>query len=391
MPGPGHEHSAAFERCLEHVKPDTPSGRDPDEFAHRVCYTSVGKAVVDWLEKQDEREYSAPSTAAPPASAKSPEKDEELAGIIKELLSDITGSDADIQATSSDLEPKDRPAGANETPSDGVSMTKGTSHIHLRHFQLIKASKKGKRWFEGWGSVEVKDKQGDIIPSDELEPLLPLLRKRYNRFFDSHTDLMLGEFTEFDIRDKEVEVSDDEGNVTKEMRSGLWFKGFFYEDYAFQKEAWEKFKNHEYGGFSLRGGATGMKMACADDACTNMLRVPTGVEIAAFSIVRSPANPEATPEKVNMMAKSADIRKQDECMAAINGAFDALLDVSTCVGEDFSISRETDTRNLSLTSSVKVEPVAESKSAIQDSTILSIRNELVKAIRNLPRQTPAHR
>jgi hypothetical protein len=42
-PGPGHQHSENFERCLADVRAQTPAGRDPDEYAHRICYSTVGK------------------------------------------------------------------------------------------------------------------------------------------------------------------------------------------------------------------------------------------------------------------------------------------------------------------------------------------------------------
>ncbi|MCJ2530819.1 MAG: hypothetical protein LN413_00660 [Candidatus Thermoplasmatota archaeon] len=321
MPGPGHDHSAKFERCLDKVK--VPAGRDPGEYKHRICYTSVGKAVMDWFLKKQEAhpEVEAETLAGkdePGGDGEAKEADlDELEGVVSDILDQVSGGDADSQATSKkleaevqtdeDLEVQGRGPGPNEMMSDAVGIAKGDSqhvHIRLQNFELIKGKKGGKRWFEGWGSVQVKDKQGDVITSEEWEPILPLLRKRYNRFFDSHTDLMLGEFTDFEIRDKEVEVKGEDGNIGKEMQPGLWFRGFFYEDYTFQKEAWEKFKGGEYGGFSLRGGATGMKMACSDKACTDMIRVPVGLEVAAFSIVRSPANAEATAER-HSLAKSA--------------------------------------------------------------------------------------
>lgn len=46
-PGEGHEHDAKMEECIEKVKANTPEGRDPDEFAHRVCYATMGKSYLE--------------------------------------------------------------------------------------------------------------------------------------------------------------------------------------------------------------------------------------------------------------------------------------------------------------------------------------------------------
>lgn len=160
------------------------------------------------------------------------------------------------------------------------------------------------RWFEGWGSVQVQDKQNDVIAIKEFVPIIPLIEKRYNRIFDSHTDLMVGELTKIEVRDKEVESKGADGVMRKEKVPGLWFRGFIYDDYALQDAYWDRMKSGEFKGFSLRGGANDMKLACSDSTCSSMHRIPQKMEITAFSIVHTPANQEATLDRMNMMAKS---------------------------------------------------------------------------------------
>lgn len=189
----------------------------------------------------------------------------------------------------------------------------GDTLIALANVCLDLSKSDGERWFTGWGSVQVLDVQKDLMERSEIEPIIPLLRTRYNRFFDQHTDLMLGEFSEFEFREKEVSILGPKGEVLRKERvPGLWFKGHFYDDYPLQKEKWEAFKSGFYQGFSLRGGAAEVELKCSDNTCSTMHRIPRGVQITSFSIVRSPANKEARIESFNDLAKS-DVETSTPC------------------------------------------------------------------------------
>jgi len=104
-----------------------------------------------------------------------------------------------------------------------------------------------RRLFTGILSVEMKDKQGEIMVIDELMKVLPIWMKRGAPMSNTHTNQIVARGLNF----QRVTIKDHEGN----SYPGVEIMGEVYKDYQLDNDIWEKMKSGEYKGLSF-GGAT---------------------------------------------------------------------------------------------------------------------------------------
>jgi len=156
----------------------------------------------------------------------------------------------------------------------------------LREMDKAEVLNENERIFRAWGSVEVKDKQGEIIPIDALKKVMYVVMDRGGVLLDSHTNRPVGKILNYEIREKDG-------------RPGVLLTCKIFNHYSLDDEVWNRIKSGEYTGLSM--GGKKKKVIDGGDA-----KILQDVEAYEFSVVRQPANPEATIEAVNMMAKSAD-------------------------------------------------------------------------------------
>lgn len=104
-----------------------------------------------------------------------------------------------------------------------------------------------RRLFTGILSVEMKDKQGEIMVIDELMKVLPIWMKRGAPMSNTHTNQIVAKGLNF----QRVTIKDQEGN----SYPGVEIMGEVYKDYQLDNDIWEKMKSGEYRGLSF-GGAT---------------------------------------------------------------------------------------------------------------------------------------
>jgi HK97 family phage prohead protease len=171
---------------------------------------------------------------------------------------------------------------------------------------LLKGADEEKRVFEGWGTVEIKDRQGDLIPIEAFQPLMKKLMKRGAPILDSHSNRHVGKVLSYKFK-------------KKNGKDGLYLKGEIFDDFSSDDAVWRDIKLGLISGFSLGGRAQKQEIDCSYedmDECVNKIE---DLEVWEWSVVRKPANPEATIESVNKLAKSALTKKMswDECVSEL--------------------------------------------------------------------------
>jgi len=149
----------------------------------------------------------------------------------------------------------------------------------------------------GWASVEILDSQGDIIPIEEIERAMYILMDRGGQILYGHGNKPIGKILKWDIR-KHPEAD----------ANGLWVVAKIYKDYPLDDEVWRLVKEGQLKGFSI--GAQGRKekrvLKYRSVNLPDSVNVVRDLNLMEISIVPTPANPLATIEQVNYIAKSAD-------------------------------------------------------------------------------------
>ena len=103
------------------------------------------------------------------------------------------------------------------------------------------------RFFEGYLTVQVKDKQGEITIVDELIKVLPIWMDRGAPISDTHSNRIIGKGISYA---KTIYKSADGIEYP-----AIKITGKIHKDYHLDNEIWDKIKSGEYKGLSF-GGAT---------------------------------------------------------------------------------------------------------------------------------------
>ena len=103
------------------------------------------------------------------------------------------------------------------------------------------------RFFEGYLTVEVKDKQGEITIVDELIKVLPIWMDRGAPISDTHSNRIIGKGISY----AQTIFKADDG----EEYPAIKVTGKIHKNYELDNEIWSKIKSGEYKGLSF-GGAT---------------------------------------------------------------------------------------------------------------------------------------
>jgi len=148
-----------------------------------------------------------------------------------------------------------------------------------------------KRMFAGWGSVEIRDSDGELLPMSEFKKIMPVIMDRGGNLQDSHSNRNIGKILgyEFKIHPE-----------TKE--EGVYLTAKIFDDYPLDDEVWKKIKNKTYKGFSF-GGRGRLKEIKFDKENMDTTKILEKLEGYEFSVVESPANPPALIDDINTLAK----------------------------------------------------------------------------------------
>ena len=154
----------------------------------------------------------------------------------------------------------------------------------------------GERFFEGYLTVQIKDKQGEITVVDELYKVLPIWMDRGAPISDTHSNRIIGKGINYS---KDI-YKDTDG----EEYPAIKITGKIHKDYELDNEIWKKIKSGEYKGLSF-GGATKSDrdpVRMKDGSIAYSLKDLEHYEVA---VCADPAVPLALITDYNPVAKSA--------------------------------------------------------------------------------------
>ncbi len=149
------------------------------------------------------------------------------------------------------------------------------------------------RLVRSWMSVEVTDKQGDIVPVAQLKKVLNTWFKRGSTMIDQHTNRPIGRGLRW-----------QEAVHEKSGKPGIILDYQVFDDYSIDDQVWDDIKTGKRSGLSIGGRATEKPTMKEDDFTGRMGKYLQGLELYEVSPVDSPANQFGTNIAVNYLAKS---------------------------------------------------------------------------------------
>ncbi len=151
------------------------------------------------------------------------------------------------------------------------------------------------RFFEGYLTVEMKDKQGEVTIVNELYKVLPVWMDRGAPITDTHSNRVIGKGINF----AKADFTAQDG----ETYPAIKVTGKIFKNYDLDNEIWTKIKSGEYKGLSF-GGATKANrtpMRMKDGSIAYALSSLEHYEVA---VCKDPAVPLAVITDYNPLAKS---------------------------------------------------------------------------------------
>ena len=151
------------------------------------------------------------------------------------------------------------------------------------------------RFFEGYLTVQVKDKQGEITIVDELIKVLPIWMDRGAPISDTHSNRIIGKGISY----AKTIYKNAEGIEYPAIK----ITGKIHKDYHLDNEIWDKIKTGEYKGLSF-GGATKSNRTpkvMKDGSVAYELKSLEHYEVA---VCKDPAVPLALITDYNPLAKA---------------------------------------------------------------------------------------
>ncbi len=164
----------------------------------------------------------------------------------------------------------------------------------IKHQVEKAADNSGRRFIEGWATVDLVDKQGDEI-------LIPGIVESLNNHFNKHHPIIHLEHQSVPVGDM-LEVS---VRKHKSGADGIWIKAEIYSDYSLHNDVWQAILDKKLAAFSIKGKPLGAKQKCEGGACW---RVIPQFELVEVSLVGDPANTASVIESVNW-----DAKKNSDC------------------------------------------------------------------------------
>lgn len=159
------------------------------------------------------------------------------------------------------------------------------------------------RLFTTWASVEMKDKDGEIIPIDEIIAQQDTLLKRNGPITDEHSNKVVGETLAYKVLEH-----------PKTKTKGVMHLNKIFDDHELDDKIWEEIKSGERTGSSV-GGYNMSQSFGHDKDSGEMVKYLTDFRQFETASVHSPANPMALNEAYSVVAKS----KQTEVLKPFDG------------------------------------------------------------------------
>ncbi len=145
-----------------------------------------------------------------------------------------------------------------------------------------------------WASVEVTDKQGDIVPIDQMRKVMNTWFKRGATMIDQHTNRPIGRG-----------LSWKEETHPKTKTPGIVLDYQVYDDYSIDDQVWEEIKSGDREGLSIGGRALGIPQIKDDEYTGKKGNYLQDIELYEMSPVDSPANQFGKNIAINYLAKAS--------------------------------------------------------------------------------------
>jgi len=155
------------------------------------------------------------------------------------------------------------------------------------------------RIFQAWGSVEVRDKAGEMLPMEEFKKIMPIIMKRGGSLMDTHSNRKIGQILNYEFK--------EHPELHKE---GVFLTCMVYNDYPTDDLVWDGIKQGQYTGLSFGGMRS--KFDYKFEPGQEPTKILRGLEGYEFSVVEKPCNQPALMANVNMLAKSDTMETQTE-------------------------------------------------------------------------------
>ena len=151
------------------------------------------------------------------------------------------------------------------------------------------------RFFEGYLTVQVKDKQGEITIVDELIKVLPIWMDRGAPISDTHSNRIIGKGISY----AQTVYKDEQGVEYPAIK----VTGKIHKNYELDNEIWRKIKSGEYIGMSF-GGATKSNRTPKVMKDGSVAYELTNLEHYEVAVCKDPAVPLAVITDFNPIAKA---------------------------------------------------------------------------------------
>lgn len=156
----------------------------------------------------------------------------------------------------------------------------------------------GKFIFEAWGSVEVVDKDNQLIPVKDILRVMPYLIKRGGNLMFGHSNQGIGQVEDFWLEEYK-------GEKIKGVQ-GIKFRASIHDDFKSDHDARDGILKGDYRMVSLGGKShRGIQGFSSDGTPMEILK---DLEVWEFSLVRKGKNPLAYITRVN----GIEIHKGDD-------------------------------------------------------------------------------
>ena len=181
------------------------------------------------------------------------------------------------------------------------------------------------RFFEGYLTVQVKDKQGEITVVDELIKVLPIWMDRGAPISDTHSNRIIGKGISY----AQTVYKSKDG----EEYPAIKITGKIHKNYELDNEIWGKIKSGEYKGLSF-GGATKSNRTPKVMKDGSVAYELSNLEHYEVAVCKDPAVPLALITDWNPIAKAMtdNIEERDGKMVIKCDKFGCYIDKDSNIG-----------------------------------------------------------
>lgn len=160
------------------------------------------------------------------------------------------------------------------------------------------------RLVKGYASVEILDRQRDMVPVDAMQKAMLKYMERGGLIMYGHMNKPVGKVLSWEVKE-EPSYGVSAVEIIAQINKG----------YKIEDEVWDMIKSHKLTGFSIGGTATEVGEAKLVDG--SQARVLKAIELSEISIVVEPANQGALINAVSIAKANNEIEVEDSNIDSI--------------------------------------------------------------------------